>query len=302
MEAILESEEPTPPASAATEPAKARVPGGVNAGFVGASRVEYEEDPEDETAAEIVIDAAGEKFVDASRAVSNALADATIAGEKYISIASEKLGSAASSVLYENLQPAGDSLVSVAADGYAAAITTGGSVYEAINSKAKSFAFLASEAYDLAVTSANDGYRKAMRSVATMVTPEDLPNRDSAKSAAVEAYDQALNAAEDGYSGWLNQASSVQQQYDEVLREAGEIYQSAVDAASAAVYGTSQPAVESLVSVANEQYHQALRAAESTYDIWYSFASQAIARKLMVPYCCVDDFFQLTSNSSFYFC
>lgn len=294
MEAILETEEPTPlaasTASAATESAKARVPGGVNAGFVGASRVEYEEDPEDETAAEIIIDAAGEKFVDASRAVSNALTEATIVGEKYASIASEKLESAASSVLYENLQPAGESLVSVATDGYAAAITAGSSVYGAINSKATSFAFLASEVYDNAVTSANDGYRKAMSSVATMVTPEELPNRDTAHSAAIEAYDQALDTAEDEYAGWLNQASSAQQRYDAVLLEAKEVYQSAVDAASAAIYETSQPAVESLISIAGDKYHQALRAAESTYDIWYSFASQAIARKLMVPYCCVDDF------------
>lgn len=291
MGLALETEEPIPlaasTASAAAEPAKARVPGGVNAGFVGASRVEYEEDFEDETAAEIGIDAAGEKFVDA---LSNALTGATIAGEKYASIASEKLESAASSVLYENLQPAGESLVSVAADGYAAAVTAGSSVHGALNSKVKSFALLASEVYDLAVTSANDGYRKAMRSVATMVTPEELPNRDSAKSSAVEAYDQALDTAENEYSGWLNQALSAQQQYDAVLREANEIYQSAVDAASAAIYGTSQPAVESLVSIANEQYHQAVREAESTYDIWYSFASQAIARKLMVPYYSVDDF------------
>lgn len=254
----------------------------MNAGFVGASRVEYEEDPEDEAAAEIVhsiIDAVSEKFVDVSHAASKALAEATIAGEKYASIASEKLESAASGVLHETLQPAGESLVSVAADGYSAAITAGSSIYGALNPRAKLFASLASEAYARAVTSANNEYRRAMKSVETMIYPEDLPNKASARSAAVEAYDEALDTAEDEYTGLLNQASSAQQQYDAALQEAKEIYQSAVDAASAAIHGTSQPAVESLVSFANEQYQQALRAAEKTYDVWYNFASQVVIRK-----------------------
>lgn len=233
------------PASATAGSIKARVPGGVNAGFVGASRVEYDLDPEDEADAGVVqgvID-------DASRAVSEAL----IEGSKYASIASEKLESAA--------------------------ITAGSSIYGALNPRAKLFASLASEAYELAIRSAKDEYRKAIKSVATMIHPEDLPNKASAKSAAVEAYDEALDAAEDEYSSFLNQISSAQQQYDDMLQEAKEIYQSAVDVASAAIYGTPQPAIESLVSVANEQYQQALRAAEKTYDIWYSFASQAVARK-----------------------
>lgn len=199
----------------------------MNAGFVGASRVEYELDPEDETEPEAVesgIDAAG-----------------------------------------ENLE--------------SAAITAGSSIYGALNPRAKLFASLASESYDRAVTSAKYEYRKAMRSVATMIHPEDLPNKASAKSAAVEAYDEALYAAEDEYSSFLNQVSSAQQQYDDTLREAKEIHQSAVAAASVMVYGKLQLAVDIMVSIADEQHQQALREAEKTYDAWYSFASQAVARK-----------------------
>lgn len=215
----------------------------MNAGFVGASRVEYDLDLEDETDTGVVqgvID-------DASRAVSEALAE----GGKYASIASEKLESAA--------------------------ITAG--IYGALSPRAKLFTSLASEAYELAIASAKDEYRKAIRSVATMIHLEDLPNKAAAKSAAVEAYDEALDAAEDEYSGFLNQISSAQQQYDDMLQDAKEIYQSAVDVAGAAIYGTSPSAIENWISVANEEYQQALRAAEKTYDLWYSFASQAIARK-----------------------
>lgn len=201
----------------------------MNAGFVGASRVEYELDPEDETITEVVQD-----------------------------------------------------VIDTASETAVLGIPTAGSIlYEALGPRAKLFASLASEAYDRAVTSAGDRYRKAMRNVATMVHPDELPHQPAAKNAAVEAYDEALDAAEDLYSNWLNQASSAQQQYDGISQEAQEIYQAAVDAASTAVYGTSQPAVESLISVASEQYQQALRAAEETYDIWYNYASKVVSRKLI---------------------
>jgi hypothetical protein len=292
--ALPGKEESTPLASVV----KAHVPGGVYAGYVGASRVEYEYDPEEEeTLGEKVndiIDAVNDKLVDASRAVSEALVGATTTqavGEKYSSIASEKYDSAlsaASSALYGTPQPAGESIVSIATDKYSAAVAAASSViYGTPTPMIELFASQAQAAYERSQTVAKDEYRKAMRKVATMVYPEDLPHKDSAASAASaakEAYNEALTAAEAQYSSLLKEASKVHSRYDSVASEARASYDSALSAASTAIYGTPQPASESILSVAKEKYHQALNEAQITYDSWYSVASTAVLRMFM-PFC-----------------
>ncbi|KAH8153162.1 uncharacterized protein LAJ45_02749 [Morchella importuna] len=281
--ALPGKEESTPLASVV----KAHVPGGVYAGYVGASRVEYEYDPEEEeTLGEKVsgiIDAVNGKLVDASRAVSEALAGATTTqavGEKYSSIASEKYDSAlsaASGALYGTPQPAGESIVSIATDRYSAAVAAASSViYGTPTPRIELFASQAQAAYERSQTVAKDEYRKAMRKAATMVYPEDLPHKDSAASAAKEAYNEALTSAEAQYSSLLKEASKVHSRYDSVASEARASYDSALSAASTAIYGTPQPASESILSVAKEKYQQALNEAQITYDSWYSVASTAV--------------------------
>lgn len=289
--ALPGKEESTPLASIV----KAHVPGGVYAGYVGASRVEYEYDPEEEeTLSEKVsdiIDAVNDKLVDASRAVSEALVGATttqVVGEKYSSIASEKYDSAlsaASSALYGTPQPAGESIVSIATDKYSAAVAAASSViYGTPTPRIELFASQAQAAYERSQTVAKDEYRKAMRKVATMVYPEDFPHKDSAASAAKEAYNEALTAAEAQYSSLLKEASKVHSRYDSVASEARASYDSALSAASTAIYGTPQPASESILSVAKEKYQQALNEAQITYDSWYSVASTAVLR-MFISFC-----------------
>lgn len=170
--------------------------------------------------------------------------------------------------------------MSIATDRYSAAVAAASSIiYGAPTPRVEIFASQANEAYQRSIIAAKDQYRKAMRNVATMVYPEDLPHKDSVKAAAIEKYNGALAAAEENYSSLLKQASSVQSQYDRVMQQAQASYQAVVDAASTAIYGTPQPTVESVISVAKEKYQQALKEAGKTYDSWYSVASTAVSRK-----------------------
>ncbi|RPB02051.1 hypothetical protein L873DRAFT_480967 [Choiromyces venosus 120613-1] len=250
-EAILGKEEPTPvvssissAASEIKESIKPKVWGGVDAGFVADSRVEYDIDEEDTISEKVqsVVDAAGSKLADASRAVSEAIAGATTTqspGEKYASIASEKYESAisaASSALYGTLQPAGESLVSIATDKYSAAVAAANSVIYG--------------------------------------TP--TPRAEAFAAEAKRKYTAALAAAEESYSSRPASGASVQSQYDHAIKQAQITYQSVIDAASTKTHGTPQPTLESMISAAKAKYQEALSEVQKTYDSWYNAASTAV--------------------------
>ncbi|PWW77424.1 hypothetical protein C7212DRAFT_178860 [Tuber magnatum] len=264
-EAMLGEEEPTPVAPSVSsavseikESAKPKVWGGVDAGFVAGSRVEYDvdgggdEEPVGEKA-QSVVDAANSKLAEASRAVSAAIAGASVTqspGEKYASIASEKYESAisaASSALYVTPQPSGESLVSIATDKYSAAVAAASNVIYG--------------------------------------TP--TPRAEAFAAEAKSKYAAALAAAEESYSGLLASSASVQSQYDQAVKQAQITYQSVIDAASAKVHGTPQPTVESVVSAAKAKYQEALGEAQKTCDSWYDAASTAVGIPIP-PYQSVD--------------
>ncbi|CUS11989.1 unnamed protein product [Tuber aestivum] len=239
-------------ASEIKESIKPKVWGGVDAGFVAGSRVEYDVDDSDDedTMGEkvrSVVDAASSKLADASRAVSAAIAGAATTqspGEEYASIASEKYESAvsaASSALCGAPQPGREPL-SVATDKYSAAVAAASSV----------------------------------------IYGTSTPRAEAFVVEAKEKYAAALAAAEESYSSLLASSASVQSQYDHAVRQAQITYQSMIDAASTKVHGTPQPTIESMVGAAKTRYQEALSEAQKTYESWYD-AAPTVGERLSTP-------------------
>ncbi|TGZ77111.1 hypothetical protein EX30DRAFT_398787 [Ascodesmis nigricans] len=261
-------------ASTATEQVKARVPGGVYAGFVAnAEQIVFDED---------ILDDAKSRLAEASRAVADAVKHAAGYptatpgyGEQAASRAAELTESAlsaASSVLYGTPPAATEQMMSIATDKYSAAVAAASSIlygtptptYEAMMSKASD---IFAQAQSSAASARDEAYRLATGE------KKDKSVQESLVSAAKSNYESAVSVAEASYSSLLAGGEAAKATYESALADANRQLESAKSAASIKVYGTPQPATESLLSVANEKYSSALSSAQASYNDWASEAS-----------------------------
>jgi hypothetical protein len=166
------------------------------------------------------------------------------------------------------------SMLSIATDKYSAAVAAASSIiygtptptHEVLLSQAK-------EAYAQATAAAFDALRSAKRLAVTKVQPEEQPAKESLYSVASENYSSALSAAASSYSSVVSAGGEVRKNYESAVADARSILDEAASKASTMVYGTPQPAAESVLSVAHERYEQAVAEAQKTYDSWFNAAS-----------------------------
>ena len=258
----------------------ARVPGGVEAGFVSAAeKVIYDRDEDS------VVDAVKSRLSEASKAVSQAIQEAMdratatsepSAAESAQSRAKELHGSAlyaASSILYGTPTPVTE-MFSIATDKYSAAVAAASSIlygtptptHEVLLEQAKL-------AYIQATDAAMDSFRSAKRTAVAHVQQPEKPLKESMYSVASEKYSSALSVAGASYSSVLSMGGEAKKSYDAAIADAQSKLSSAASAASTKVYGTPRPASESVMSVARENYASAVAVAQSTYDSWFYAAS-----------------------------
>ncbi|KAI5779818.1 hypothetical protein EDC01DRAFT_297775 [Geopyxis carbonaria] len=273
--------------SEVTEAAKAHVPGGVNAGFIAnAEPMLFDDDNiiDDDTT-----DGLASRLSVASKAVSEAVHSAISSQgytteppahenlKSYASELSESAVSAASSILYGTPTPAAEQMVSIATDKYSAAIAAASTILYGRPTPTHQLLLSKAEAAYASVTSAaEDKYRSAKRLAVTKVNDEDKPIKESMYSAAKEQYNSAISAADASYTSFVEAAGMAYMSLDEAVASADMMWNDALEAASTKVYGTPQPASESLASVASEKYSSAKAEAQKVYDSWYASASSGI--------------------------
>jgi hypothetical protein len=263
-------------ASESTARVKNKIPGGVEAGFVAAAEpIVYEDDG--------IVDDLKSRLAEASKAVSQAVHDA-LARETEPSVADsiqsrakelhESALYAASSILYGTPTPVTEQMFSIATDKYSAAVAAASSIihgtptptHEVLMSQAK-------EAYAQATAAALDSFRSAKRLAVTKVQPEEQAAKESLYSVASENYKSGLSAAAASYSSVISAGSEMRKSYESAVADARSRFDEAAAKASTMIYGTPQPAAESVLSVAHEQYQHAMADAKKSYDSWFQAAS-----------------------------
>ncbi|KAF8244349.1 hypothetical protein K440DRAFT_663512 [Wilcoxina mikolae CBS 423.85] len=258
-------------ASTATDVVKAKVPGGVEAGFVANAESVLYEDGED------FVDGVQSRLAEASKAVSQAVLDAVGRGttttplpESLQSRASELHASAisvASSILHGTPTPVTEEWASIATDKYSSAVAAASSIlygtptptYEMLIQKAK-------EAYARATEAAGDSLQAAK----SLAVTTDKPIQESMYSVASEKYSSALSVADASYSSILSAGAEAKKKYDAALADAQYRQKQAEAAASIAEHR------EHIMNLAHEKFLQAAEDAEKTYNSWYYAASSQI--------------------------
>ncbi|KAF8534946.1 hypothetical protein BDD12DRAFT_894658 [Trichophaea hybrida] len=258
-------------ASAANEAVKAKVPGGVEAGFVANAESVLYEDGED------LVDGVQSRLAEASKAVSQAVLDAIGRGttttplpECLQSRASELHASAisvASSILYGTPTPVTEEWASIATDKYSSAVAAASSIlygtptptYDMLMQKAK-------EAYARATEAAGDSLQAAK----SLAVTTDKPIQESMYSVASEKYSSALSAADVSYSSIFSAGAEAKKKYDAAIANAQSRQKQAEAAASTAEHR------EHIMNLAHEKFLQAVEDAEKTYNSWYYAASSQI--------------------------
>ncbi|KAK5379064.1 hypothetical protein LTR20_009727 [Exophiala xenobiotica] len=218
------------------------------------------------------------------------------------------MSSAASAAVYGTPVPAYQSLVNAAASQYSAASAAAASSLESYRSSINSAATPAQSlldsalgAYSDAVEAASSSLSSASYAASTAVYGTPAPFYQSALDGASSSYVAASAAAASHMSALLDSASSaagrkkspsqgvldsISSQYDAAISAASSSLSSASIAASTAIYGAPTGSVESLSSVASENW-QALvsKASEQVYgtprpfyDEWVSQAGDYSAQ------------------------
>ncbi|KAL8668683.1 MAG: hypothetical protein Q9168_006697 [Polycauliona sp. 1 TL-2023] len=195
-----------------------------------------------------MVNQAGERYADVTRAVSEALFQATKTqgtAESVTSVASEQYSkalAAASSALYGTQQGAVESATSVGAAKYSEAVAAASAaIFGTPTPATASIVAQASSAYAEASKSAYDQYVQAKSAASAQISGKPKPAQEAALSSIERAY-----------------AGSVQVASDKMA--------SLVKAASTAAYGTSVSPQESVLSAANARYSNAMAAASSQLD------------------------------------
>ncbi|KAL8803810.1 MAG: hypothetical protein Q9182_002942 [Xanthomendoza sp. 2 TL-2023] len=195
-----------------------------------------------------IVDQAGEKYADVTRAVSEALFQATKTqgtSESVTSVAREQYSKAleaASSALYGTQQGAAESVTSVAAEKYSEAVAAASSAIFGTPAPATaSIATQASSMYAEASRSAYEQYLKAKSVASAQISGSPKPAQEAAMSSIQSAYTGSVQAA-------------------------GERMASMMSAASTAAYGSKVSPQQSALSAANVKYSEAMAAASSQLD------------------------------------
>ncbi|KAL8808733.1 MAG: hypothetical protein Q9200_004072 [Gallowayella weberi] len=242
----------TESASSMASAASKKVYGGAMAQAVGGQKPILD-DLMDEDASysekmQSIVDQAGEKYADVTRAVSEALFQATKTqgtAESVTAVAREQYSKAleaASSALYGSQQGATESVTSVAAEKYSEAVAAASAAIFGTPAPATaSIASQASSMYAEASKSAYEQYVKAKSVASAQVSGSPKPAQEAAMSSIQSAY-----------------AGSVQ--------AASERMASMVSAASTAAYGSKVSPQQSALSAANVKYSEAMAAASSQLD------------------------------------
>lgn len=261
--------------SSATERIKINVPGGVEAGFVAAAdSILFDDD-------DSVVDNVKSRYAEASMAVSQAINEALYRTEPSVheslmskaSELSESAVSVASSILYGTPTPVTEALASIATDKYSAAVAAASRVlYGTPTPTHELLLQQLKDVYAQATAAAQDAY-SASNFGATKV---EKPVSESIISAASEKYASALSVADVAYASILSAGSDARRGYDATVADAQRVLNEAASAASIKIYGTPQPASESIMSVAREKYYSASQEAQKNYDSWYTVASEQI--------------------------
>ncbi|KAL8774273.1 MAG: hypothetical protein Q9209_001024 [Squamulea sp. 1 TL-2023] len=192
-----------------------------------------------------IIDQAGIQYADVTRAVSEALFQATKTqgtAESVTSVANEQYSKAleaASSVLYGTQQDTAESVTSLAAEQFSMAVSAASSAMFGTPVPATaSIASQASSAFAQMSKSAYDQYNQAKSAASAQISGEPIPIQEAAMSSIGSAYSGSMQAASDKMESLMNMAST-------------------------AAYGTGMSPQESALSLANSKYSQVMASASS---------------------------------------
>ncbi|KAL9026691.1 MAG: hypothetical protein Q9196_004681 [Gyalolechia fulgens] len=252
-QAVPESSTPVgESASSMASAASAKVYGGALAQAVGEQKPILDDLVDDDATysekMQNMIEEAGGRYADVTRAVSEALLKASSTqgtAESVTSVANEQYSkalAAASSALYGTEQGAVESMTSVAADRYSKAVAAASSaIFGAPAPATESAAARASSVYAEASKQAYERYlhAKSVASVQVAGTPKP----------AAEAIFSSIESA---YAGSVQAAS--------------EKMASIVSAASITAYGSSASPQQSALSIANAKYSEAMAVASSQLE------------------------------------
>ncbi|KAL9603944.1 MAG: hypothetical protein Q9219_000882 [cf. Caloplaca sp. 3 TL-2023] len=239
-------------ASSTASAASKKIYGGALAQVVGEQKPILDDVVDDESTysekMQSMVEEAGGRYADITRAVNEALLKATSTqgtAESVTSVANEQYSkalAAASSALYGTQQGAIESMTSIAADKYSEAVAAASSAIFGVPLPAtESAAAQASSIYAEASKQAYEQYLNAKSIVSAQVSGTPKP-----------AYEAALSSIESAYAGSVQAAS--------------EKMASIVNAASVTAYGTALSPQQSVLSAANVKYSAAMAAASSQLE------------------------------------
>ncbi|KAL8786401.1 MAG: hypothetical protein Q9213_002817 [Squamulea squamosa] len=195
-----------------------------------------------------MVDQAGIHYADVTRAVSEALFQATKTQgtvESVTSVASERYSKgleAASSVLYGTQQGTAESVTSLAADQFSMAVSAASAaIFGTPAPTTASIANQASSVFAEMSKSAYSQYNQAKSAASAQISGKPKPVHEAAMSSIENAYSDSMQAASDKMASLVNMAST-------------------------AAYGTSMSPQESALSLANSKYSQVMASASSQLE------------------------------------
>ncbi|KAL8661418.1 MAG: hypothetical protein Q9202_005600 [Teloschistes flavicans] len=229
-----------------------------------------------------LVDQAGEKYADVTKAVSEALLQATSTqgtAESITSVANEQYSkalAAASSALYGSQQGVAESATSAVAGQYAAAVAAASSaLFGTPAPTTESLAAKASAAYAEASSLAYEQYSQALSAASAKVSGTPKPANEAFLSSIHSAYSGSVQAAREKMDSVLNAASvtaygSTKTPQQSALAAANAKYSDAMAAASSqlesaksALGKTTTAGYESFLSEASQRYSSLVDAADS---------------------------------------
>ncbi|KIX03708.1 uncharacterized protein Z518_07261 [Rhinocladiella mackenziei CBS 650.93] len=249
-----------------------------------------------------VVNEAGDRYADVTRAVSEAMSGTSQGSmESITSVASEQYASAlaaASSVLYGTPQGTAEGIASVASEKYEKAVAAASSViFGTPTPDAESLLTQASSSYTDAISRAEEHYTAAKSIASEKISGTPKPIHEEMFSSIESAYsgareiarnrlDAARRAASPPYSSVSKQATSAfpaSNPLDSVTSLASSVLQDALTAASAqysqvraAVGATPTPAQERYLQEAKMNFYAAIGMAHEQYEDFIAVASSAI--------------------------
>ena len=238
-----------------------------------------------------VVNAAGDRYADVTRAVSEAIygtSQGTV--ESLSSVASEQYSSAlaaASDVLYGTPTGTIEGIANAASENYDRAVAAASSVIFGVPTPAAdSYLNQASSFYDNAVSRAQENYDAAKSIASKQISGTPKPIHEQMFSSIESAYSGAVDVANSRLSSAQSAASSAMptaNPFESISKRASAMLQNSIAAASAqysnakvAVGATPAPAQGRYLQEARKNYYAAVGMAHEQYDDFVKAASGAI--------------------------